>query len=135
MIDKANLLNLTPSELTVLIGGLRVLEANYGLTPYGVFTDRPGVLTQDFFVNLLDTSTEWAPVDAEEYLFEGRERRSGQLRWKATRVDLIFGAHSELRALAEFYAQEDNAEKFVQDFVAAWTKVMELDLPPAETAS
>jgi catalase-peroxidase len=135
MIDKANLLTLTPSELTVLIGGLRVLEANYGRTPYGVFTDRPGVLTQDFFVNLLDMGTEWAPVDAEEYLFEGRARRSGQLRWKATRVDLIFGAHSELRALAEFYAQEDNAEKFVQDFVAAWTKVMELDLPPAETAS
>ena len=135
MIDKANLLTLTPSELTVLIGGLRVLAANYGQTPYGVFTNRPGVLTQDFFVNLLDMRTEWAPVDAEEYLFEGRERRSGQLRWKATRVDLIFGAHSELRALAEFYAQEDNAEKFVQDFVAAWTKVMELDLPPAETAS
>ena len=133
MIDKANLLTLTPAELTVLIGGMRVLGANYGNSPYGVFTERPGVLTQDFFVNLLDMSTEWEPADEEGYLFAGKDRKTGQICWKATRVDLIFGAHSELRALAEVYAQDDNAEKFVQDFVAAWTKVMELDLPPLET--
>jgi len=129
LLDKANLLTLTPAEMTVLVCGMRSLGATYGGTQDGVLTHRPGVLTNDFFVNLLDMGIEWMPTDDERLRFEGRDRNSGELRWTATRVDLIFGAHSELRALAEVYAQDDNHEKFVRDFIAAWTKVMELDLP------
>ena len=129
LVDKANLLTLTPAEMTVLVGGMRALGATYGGTQDGVLTHRPGVLTNDFFVNLLDMGIEWMPTDDKRLRFEGRDRNSGELRWTATRVDLIFGAHSELRALAEVYAQDDNHEKFVRDFIAAWTKVMELDLP------
>jgi catalase-peroxidase len=129
LVDKANLLTLTPAEMTVLVGGMRALGATYGGTQDGVLTHRPGVLTNDFFVNLLDMGIEWMPTDDERLRFEGRDRNSGELRWTAMRVDLIFGAHSELRALAEVYAQDDNHEKFVRDFIAAWTKVMELDLP------
>lgn len=129
LVDKAHLLTLTVPEMVVLVGGMRVLGANYGSTPYGVFTDRPGVLTNDFFVNLLDMGIEWAPTAEDRMLFEGRDRKTGQIRWKATRVDLIVGSHSQLRAIAEVYAQDDNREKFVHDFVAAWMKVMELDMP------
>ncbi len=130
LVDKANLLTLTVPEMTVLVGGLRVLGANYGGTQHGVLTDRPGVLTNDFFVNLLDMSVEWTPTSDERMFFEGRDRKTGVLKWTATRVDLIFGANSELRAIAEVYAQDDNREKFVRDFIAAWNKVMALDLPP-----
>lgn len=129
LVDKANLLTLTPAEMTVLVGGMRALGANFGGTRHGVFTERPGVLSTDFFVNVLDMGIEWTPTSEDRQLFEGRDRKSGELRWTATRVDLIFGAHSELRAIAEVYAQDDNREKFVRDFVAAWDKVMELDLP------
>ncbi|NOX37181.1 MAG: catalase/peroxidase HPI [Calditrichaeota bacterium] len=125
LIDKAQLLKLTPPEMTVLVGGLRVLEANFNNQPHGVFTDRPGVLTNDFFVNLTDMGVEWKAVSDNE--FEGHDRKTGKVKWKATRVDLIFGHNSQLRALAEFYAQDDSQEKFVQDFVAAWNKVMNLD--------
>ncbi len=125
LIDKARLLNLSPPEMTVLVGGLRVLEANFRNLPHGVFTERPGVLTNDFFVNLLDMGIEWQAVSENE--FEGRQRGNGKVKWVATRVDLIFGHNSRLRALAEFYAQDDNREKFVRDFVAAWHKVMSLD--------
>jgi catalase-peroxidase len=130
LVDKANLLTLSVPEMTVLVGGLRVLGANFNGSTHGVLTDRPGVLTNDFFVNLLDMGIEWTPVSEERMLFEGRDRRTGALRWTATRVDLIFGAHSQLRAVAEVYAQDDNAEKFVRDFIAAWDKVCTLDLPP-----
>ncbi len=125
LIDKARLLNLSPPEMTVLLGGLRVLEGNFRNLPHGVFTERPGVLTNDFFVNLLDMGIEWQAVSENE--FEGRQRGNGKVKWVATRVDLIFGHNSRLRALAEFYAQDDNREKFVRDFVAAWHKVMSLD--------
>jgi catalase-peroxidase len=131
LVDKANLLTLSVPEMTVLVGGLRVLGANFNGSTHGVLTDRPGVLTNDFFVNLLDMGIEWTPVSEERMLFEGRDRRTGALRWTATRVDLIFGAHSQLRAVAEVYAQDDNAEKFVRDFIAAWDKVCTLDLPPS----
>jgi catalase-peroxidase len=127
LVDKAQLLALTPPEMTVLVGGLRVLGANYGGTPHGVFTHRPGVLTNDFFVHLLDIGTEWRPFAGNPHLFEGRDRRTGAARWTATRVDLVFGSHAELRALAEVYACDDAREKFVHDFVAAWNKVMNLD--------
>ena len=113
--------------MTVLIGGMRVLDANFGGTKHGVFTKRPGVLTTDFFVNLLDTGTEWKPTKEDNGLFEGRDRATGALLWAATRVDLIFGANAQLRALAEVYACADSGEKFVHDFVAAWSKVMDLD--------
>jgi len=125
LIDKAHLLNLTAPEMTVLIGGLRVLGANYGGTKHGVFTDRVGVLTNDFFVNLLDMGVKWTPVEGG--IYEGRDRKTGELVRTATRVDLIFGANSILRAIAEVYAQDDNQEKFVRDFVAAWVKVMNAD--------
>ena len=125
LVDKAQLLRLTAPEMTVLVGGMRMLGANYGGTKHGVFTERAGVLCNDFFVNLLDMSIHWQPVS--ENLFEGRDRGTGQLKWTATRVDLIFGSNSQLRAQAEFYAQDDNQEKFVHDFVAAWNKVMNLD--------
>ncbi|HWQ27593.1 MAG TPA: peroxidase family protein, partial [Dehalococcoidia bacterium] len=127
LIDKASLLTLTPPEMTVLVGGMRALNANYRKSPHGVFTKRPGTLTNDFFVNLLDMSTEWAPISDAGDLFEGRDRRTGERRWTATRVDLVFGSNSELRALAEYYACEDSQETFVRDFVAAWNKVMNLD--------
>jgi catalase-peroxidase len=127
LIDKAQLLTLSAPELTVLVGGLRVLNTNFDGSNNGVFTNTPGVLTNDFFVNLIDLSTTWKAVDAHQYLFEGSDRSSGQLKWSGTRVDLIFGSNSELRALAEVYACEDAKNKFINDFVAAWTKVMNLD--------
>ncbi|MCE3026577.1 catalase/peroxidase HPI [Salinicola sp. DM10] len=127
LIDKAQQLTLTAPELTVLIGGLRVLGTNYDGADHGVFTQRPGVLSNDFFVNLLDMGTEWSAVDAEAELFEGHSRSDGTLQYTATRNDLIFGSHSVLRALAEVYASDDAQEKFVHDFAAAWTKVMNLD--------
>ncbi|MDF1613688.1 catalase/peroxidase HPI [Desulfurivibrio dismutans] len=127
LVDRAQLLTLSAPEMTVLLGGLRVLGANYRDAGHGVFTTRPGTLTNDFFVNLLDMGTVWQPTSENRETFEGRDRRSGEIKWTATRVDLIFGADSRLRALAEVYAQDDAKEKFVNDFVAAWTKVMNLD--------
>jgi catalase-peroxidase len=127
LLDKANLLDLTAPELTVLIGGLRVLGTNFGHTPYGVFTHRPETLTNDFFVNLLDMSTKWQRSGFAEGVLEGRDRATGKHKWTATVVDLVFGSNSQLRALAEFYAQSDSEQVFLQDFVAAWTKVMNLD--------
>jgi catalase-peroxidase len=127
LLDKAQLLTLTAPEMTVLVGGLRALNANVGQSAHGVLTKRPGVLTNDFFVNLVDMGTEWTPVSEAADLFEGRDRATGALRWTATRVDLVFGSNSQLRALAEVYAQDDAKEKFVRDFVAAWSKVMNLD--------
>jgi catalase-peroxidase len=127
LIDKAQLLTLTAPEMTVLLGGLRVLDTNTGRTRHGVLTDRPGVLTNDFFVNLLDMGVAWAPFSEAKDLFDGRDRKSGAVRWTATRVDLVFGSDSQLRALSEVYASADAGEKFVRDFVAAWTKVMNLD--------
>ena len=127
LVDKAQLLGLTPPQLTVLIGGMRVLNANFDGSKTGVFTQRPEVLSTDFFVNLLDMGTVWAPVDSGQSQFEGRDRRSGALKWTASRVDLVFGSNSELRALAEVYAADDAGEKFVRDFVAAWCQVMDND--------
>lgn len=127
LVDKAQLLNLTAPEMTVLVGGLRVLKANYDQSNHGVFTSRPETLTNDFFVNLLDMSTAWSPVNEAKDVFEGKDRKTGTTKWSATRVDLIFGSNSELRALAEVYACADSPEKFVKDFVAAWDKVMMLD--------
>ena len=127
LVDKAQLMTLTAPEMTALVGGMRVLDANHNQSKHGVFTDRPGVLSTDFFVNLLDMSTEWKANSEEEEVFEGRDRTSGDLKWTGTRVDLIFGSHSQLRAIAEVYAQNDSKEKFVKDFVAAWNKVMNLD--------
>ena len=113
--------------MTVLIGGMRMLNANFGQSQHGVFTKRPGTLTNDFFVNLLDMGTVWKAVSEAQDVFEGRDRATGELKWTGTRVDLIFGSHSQLRALAEVYASANSKEKFVKDFVAAWTKVMNLD--------
>ncbi|MEP2511260.1 MAG: catalase/peroxidase HPI, partial [Reichenbachiella sp.] len=127
LIDKAQLLTLTAPEMTVLVGGMRVLNTNFDQSRHGVFTDRPEALTRDFFVNLLDMSTTWRATSDEQNLFEGSDRTTGKVKWTGTRVDLIFGSNSELRALAEVYACEDAQEKFLQDFVAAWTKVMNLD--------
>ncbi len=127
LVDKAQLLTLTAPEMTVLVGGLRVLGANHGGTKHGVFTDRPGQLTNDFFVNLVDMATEWRPASEDEQLFEGHDRATGKVKWTGTRVDLAFGSNSQLRALSELYAQGDSKEKFVNDFVAAWTKVMNAD--------
>ncbi|CAN5551516.1 catalase/peroxidase HPI [soil metagenome] len=126
LVDKANLLTLTAPEMTVLIGGLRVLNTNVGQYQHGVFTKRREVLTNDFFVNLLDMATEWKALSKDEDIFEGRDRQTGEIRWTGTRVDLIFGSHSQLRALAEVYAASDSSAKFVGDFVAAWSKVMNL---------
>lgn len=127
LVDKAQLLTLTAPEMTVLVGGMRVLNANWDHSKHGVFTDRPEVLTNDFFTNLLDMGTVWKPVSDDQELFEGYDRKTGELKWTATRVDLIFGSNSELRALAEVYGSADAAEKFVKDFIAAWNKVMNLD--------
>ena len=127
LIDKAQLLTLTAPEMTVLVGGLRVLKTNVGDAPHGVFTQRPGTLTNDFFINLLDMSTEWLPVSKDADVFEGRDRKTGAVRWTGTRVDLAFGSNSQLRALAEVYGSADAGKKFVHDFVAAWDKVMNLD--------
>ena len=127
LIDKSQLLGLTAPEMTVLVGGMRALGANQGGTSHGVLTATPGQLTNDFFVNLLDMGVEWSATDENERSFEGRDRASGDVKWTATRVDLVFGSNSQLRALAEVYAQSDAKEKFVADFVAAWTKVMDAD--------
>jgi catalase-peroxidase len=127
LIDRAQLLTLTAPEMTVLVGGMRVLNANFGQSPHGVFTKRPETLSNDFFVNLLDMSTTWKATSQDEEMFEGRDRATGELKWTGARVDLIFGSDSQLRALAEVYGCEDSQEKFLQDFVAAWNKVMNLD--------
>jgi catalase-peroxidase len=128
LVDRAQLLQLTAPEMTVLVGGLRVLGANTGNSKHGVFTKQPGKLTNDFFVNLLDMGTEWQPSgNGSGGVYEGRDRKTGQVKWTGTRVDLIFGSNSQLRALAEVYACTDSEGKFVSDFVAAWTKVMNHD--------
>jgi catalase-peroxidase len=127
LVDKAQLLRLTPPEMTVLVGGMRVLDANYSNSKDGVFTARPGVLSNDYFVNLLDMDIVWKATSDTKEVFEGTNRTTGKLIWTATRADLIFGSNSELRALAEVYASADANEKLVKDFVAAWTKVMNLD--------
>jgi catalase-peroxidase len=127
LVDRAQLLTLTPPEMTVLVGGLRALNVNFGQSKHGVFTKRPETLTNDFFVNLLDMSTQWKPSASSEGVYEGRDRKTNELKWTGTRVDLIFGSNSELRALAEVYATADSREKFVKDFAAAWTKVMNAD--------
>ncbi len=127
LVDRAQMLTLTAPEMTALVGGLRVLHANTGQSEHGVFTDRPETLTPDFFVNLLDMSTDWQASSASEDLFEGRDRQTGEVRWTATRVDLVFGSNSQLRAIAEVYAADDSQQAFVRDFVAAWDKVMNLD--------
>ena len=126
LVDRAQLLTLTAPEMTVLVGGLRVLGANAGQSKHGVFTKQPGTLTNDFFVNLLDMSTQWQPAGSDG-VYEGRDQKTNAVKWTGTRVDLIFGSHSQLRALAEVYACTDSKEKFVKDFVAAWNKVMNLD--------
>jgi catalase-peroxidase len=127
LLDRANLLTLTAPEMTVLIGGLRALDANGGRSRRGIFTDRPGTLTNDFFVNLLDMGVEWKASDSTEHEFQGRDRTTGEVMWTATAVDLVFGSNSQLRAISEVYATDDAKEKFVHDFVAAWDKVMNLD--------
>jgi catalase-peroxidase len=127
LIDKAQLLTLTAPEMTVLVGGMRALNANVGQSQHGVFTTRPGTLTNDFFVNLLDMRTEWRPTSEDASELEGRDRATGELKWTATRVDLVFGSNSQLRAIAEVYGQDDAKERFVRDFVAAWNKVMNAD--------
>jgi catalase-peroxidase len=130
LVDRAQLLSLTAPEMTVLVGGLRVLGANVGTTKHGVFTKRPETLTNDFFVNVLDMGTVWQPSNASsssEAVYEGRDRKTNEVKWTGTRVDLIFGSHSQLRAFAEVYASADSKEKFVKDFAAAWTKVMNHD--------
>jgi catalase-peroxidase len=127
LVDRAQQLTLTAPEMTVLIGGLRVLNTNLDNSQHGVFTKRQEALTNDFFVNLLDMSTTWKPTSKDEDIFEGRDRNTGELKWTGTRVDLIFGSNSQLRAIAEVYACEDSQNKFVHDFVAAWNKVMNAD--------
>src|SRR5438270_2138544 len=127
LVDRAFLLTLTAPEMTVLVGGLRVLNANVGQSALGVFTKRPGSLTNDFFVNLLDMNTEWQKSAQCEHFYEGRDRKTGEVKWTGAAVDLVFGSNSQLRAIAEVYACDDSKDKFVRDFVAAWQKVMELD--------
>ena len=127
LIDKAQLLTLTAPEMTVLVGGMRALDANYKQSKHGVFTARPGTLSNDFFVNLLDMGIQWTPTSDAAEAFEGRDSKTGETKWTATRADLVFGSNSQLRALAEVYAQSDNEERFVRDFVAAWAKVMNAD--------
>ena len=127
LVDRAQLLTLTAPEMTVLVGGMRVLGTNVSQTAHGVFTKRPGALTNDFFVNLLDMATTWKAVSDAQDVFEGRDRATGELKWTGTRVDLVFGSHSQLRALAEVHGSADAQETFVHDFVAVWHKVMSLD--------
>jgi catalase-peroxidase len=127
LVDRAQLLTLSAPEMTVLVGGMRVLNSNFGKSQHGVFTKRPETLTNDFFVNLLDINTTWKAISEDEDVFEGYDRATGKLKWTGTRVDLIFGSNSQLRALAEVYACDDSQEKFLKDFVAAWNKVMNLD--------
>jgi catalase-peroxidase len=127
LIYKAQLLTLTAPEMTVLVGGMRVLKTNFGGSQHGVFTNRPEALTNDFFVNLLDMGTEWKAVSDAKDVFEGHDRKTGKVKWTATRVDLIFGSNSQLRALAEVYGCKDSQAKFGHDFVAVWNKVMNLD--------
>jgi catalase-peroxidase len=127
LLDKAQLLTLTAPELTVLIGGMRVLNTNFGQTKFGVFTKKPEALTNDFFINLLDMRTVWKATSGANNSFEGRDRKTGEVRWTATRADLIFGSNAQLRALSEVYGSSDAHKKFVQDFAAAWNKVMNLD--------
>jgi catalase-peroxidase len=127
LVDRAQLLTLTAPEMTALIGGMRVLNTNFGKSQHGVFTKRPETLTNDFFVNLLDMNTTWKPTSEDKDMFEGHDRATGKLKWTGTRVDLIFGSNSQLRAIAEVYACEDSKEKFLHDFITAWNKVMNLD--------
>jgi catalase-peroxidase len=127
LVERASLLTLTAPEMTVLVGGLRVLGANFGGARHGVFTDRPGVLSNDFFVNLLDLGVEWQPAAAGGDVYQARDRKTGAVKWTGTSVDLVFGANAQLRAIAEVYAEAGGQQKFVTDFVAAWTKVMSLD--------
>jgi catalase-peroxidase len=127
LVDRAQLLTLSAPEMTVLVGGLRVLGGNVGDAPHGVFTARPGQLTNDFFVNLMDMGVEWKATSATQDEFEARDRKTGAVKWTGTRVDLVFGSNSQLRAIAEVYAQDDAKGKFVADFAAAWTKVMNAD--------
>jgi len=127
LVDRAYMLTLSAPEMAVLVGGMRALNANFGQSAHGVFTNRPETLTNDFFVNLLDMSTEWKASASAENVYEGRHRATGELKWTATAVDLVFGSNSQLRALSEVYACDDSKEKFVRDFVAAWNKVMNLD--------
>jgi catalase-peroxidase len=127
LVERASMLTLTAPEMTVLVGGLRVLQANYDQSSLGVLTDEPGTLTNDFFVNLLDMGTAWQATSESEDTFEGRDRETGELKWTGSRCDLIFGSNSQLRALAEVYASDDSRQKFAGDFVAAWDKVMNLD--------
>ncbi|HSM78887.1 MAG TPA: peroxidase family protein, partial [Bryobacteraceae bacterium] len=127
LVDRAQLMKLTAPEMTVLVGGMRALDANFGQSRHGVFTDRPGTLTNDFFVNLLTMNTKWEPSPTSEGVYEGRDRATGEIKWTGTRIDLLFGSNSQLRAVAEAYAGDDSKEAFVKDFVAAWNKVMNLD--------
>ena len=127
LVERAFMLNLTPPEMTVLVGGLRALSANFGQSRHGVFTDRAETLTNDFFAKLLDMSTEWKASASAENVFEGRDRATGDIKWTATAVDLVFGSHSQLRGISEVYACDDSEEKFIRDFIAAWDKVMSLD--------
>ena len=127
LVDRAQLMKLTAPEMTVLVGGMRVLNTNFDKSKHGVFTKRPEALTNDFFINLLDIGTKWKEVSKAEDLFEGRDRKTNKIKWTGTRADLIFGSNSQLRALAEVYASEDSKSKFLSDFVSAWTKVMNLD--------
>ena len=127
LVDRANLLHLSAPEMTVLVGGLRVLGATYGGLPMGVLTDNPETLTNDFFVNLLDMGTMWEPSDADDGTYVGKDRASGEQKWTGSRVDLLFGSNSQLRAISEVYAEDDSKEKFINDFVSAWTKVMDAD--------
>jgi catalase-peroxidase len=127
LVERAFMLNLTPPEMTVLVGGMRALGANVGQAKHGVLTDRPETLTNDFFVNLLDMRTEWKPSTSDANVYEGRDRATGEVKWTGTAVDLVFGYNSQLRALAEMYAQDDSKEKFARDFAVAWNKVMNND--------
>jgi catalase-peroxidase len=127
LVDKADFLNLTAPEMTVLLGGLRVLDANFGDTKYGVFTDKPGTLSNDFFVKLLDTGLDWQKSKDKSDVYEGKDRATGKVKWKGTSVVLVFGSNSQLRAIAEVYAGNDAKQKFVDEFVAVWSKVMKLD--------
>jgi catalase-peroxidase len=127
LLERAYMLKLTAPEVTALVGGMRALDANFEGSRHGAFTDRPGTLTNDFFVNLLDMRTEWFAADSAENLYEGRDRSTGEVRWTATAADLVFGSHAQLRAVSEVYASDDAGERFARDFVAAWDKVMNLD--------